>query len=418
MRTFGLLLLGALATSAAACGSGAPPATSPTPQVADTHGISGVVSGTVDGISRPISGRQVHLWIQSSNRAFTQVVTTDQSGRYTTSVPASRVFATAWHPPDRHQPCVATAAVNRDTTIAASDVCVAPHNPTSIWRSNSDVEKEEVDMRYRAAMLLLFSFGCADGKSPVGPTPSPPGLTELTFSLQGDVRDTASRPLKDASVTVVNGPRAGTTAMTDDAGRFSMPGTFTQAAVTIVASKEGYSPETWSFPMPGRPLEGGNWGFSFRLEPLAPSADLAGEYMLTLTTDNACTRLPEEARTRTYTVSIVSRWRATTFVGTLSGAQIISVPFWSPYFQIDVAEEFANVTLRFAEQLTDGSYLAIEGGTAASIGPSGITAPFNAHFVRCRNQPAWAPGEYWWCGADVQGDECASSNNQLTLLRR
>ena len=196
-----------------------------------------------------------------------------------------------------------------------------------------------------------------------------------------------------------------------------MPGTFTQSAITVVASKEGYSPETWTFPPPGRPVEGSQLGFSFRLAPLARSANLAGEYTLTLTTNNACTTLPEEARTRTYTVSIVSRWRATTFVGTLSDAQIVSVP-WSPYFQIDVADDFASLSLAIVEQLSDGTYLAIEGGTAASIGPSGITAPFNAHFVRCRNQPAWAPGEYWWCGADVQGDECAAIDNQLTLVRR
>jgi hypothetical protein len=273
-------------------------------------------------------------------------------------------------------------------------------------------------MRHLAAIVLLFSFGCADDKSPIEPTPSAPAPAQLTFSLAGDVRDTASRPLKGASVAVVDGPRAGTTTTTDDAGRFSMPGTFTQSAMTVIASKEGYSSATWSFPIPGRPMQGGNWGISFRLEPLAPSANLAGEHTLTLTTDKACTKLPEAARTRTYTASIVSRWRATTFVGTLSDARIVPVPFWAPYFEIGVADDFANMSLRFVEQLSDGTYLAVDGGAAGSVGPSGITAPFNAHFVRCRNQPAWAPGEYWWCGADVQGDECASSNNQLTLVRR
>jgi hypothetical protein len=197
-----------------------------------------------------------------------------------------------------------------------------------------------------------------------------------------------------------------------------MPETFTQATLTLVASKDGYWPETWNFPPAGRPVEGGTWGFGFSLEPLAPSANLAGEYTLTLTTDNACATLPEEARTRTYTASIVSRWRATTFVGTLSDAQIVPVPVWAPTFQIGVAGDFADLTLSFVEQLSDGTYLAIGGGTASPVGSSGMTAPFNAHFVRCRNQPAMAPGEYWWCGADVQGDECASSNNQLTLVRR
>lgn len=275
-------------------------------------------------------------------------------------------------------------------------------------------------MRQLAAIVLLFSFGCADADSPVEPTPPAPAPEPLTFSLGGDVRDTASRPLTDASVTVVDGPRAGTTTMTDNAGRFSMPGTFTQFAITVMASKEGYSREARTFPLSRVPVQGEfhNLGFSFRLEPLAPSANLAGVYTLTLTADNACTALPEEARTRTYTASLVSQWRATTFVGTLSGARIVPVPMWAPYFEIGVADDFARLDLRFVEQLNDGTYLAIGGGTASPVGPSGITAPLNAQFVRCRNQPSWAPGEYWWCGADVQGDECASINNQLTLLRR
>jgi hypothetical protein len=271
-------------------------------------------------------------------------------------------------------------------------------------------------MRHLAAIVLLFSFGCADRKSPVEPTSSPPETAQLTFSLSGDVQDTASRPLKGATVTVVDGPRAGTTTMTDDAGRFRMPDTFTQSAITFVASKEGYSSQTRTFPPPGRPVTGGNWWFSLHLEPLAPSVNLAGKYTLTLTANQACTTLPEEARSRTYTASIVSQWRATTFVGTLSDARIVSVPF-SPYFQIGVAGDFADMYLQFVEQLSDGTYLAIGGAAAASVGPSGVTAPFNAHFVRCRNRPAWAPGDYWWCGADVQGDECASSNNQLSLVR-
>lgn len=48
---------------------------------------------------------------------------------------------------------------------------------------------------------VRFSLGCADGKSPVEPVPSPPGPTQPTFSLQGDARDRASRPLKGAGVT-------------------------------------------------------------------------------------------------------------------------------------------------------------------------------------------------------------------------
>jgi hypothetical protein len=69
-------------------------------------------------------------------------------------------------------------------------------------------------MRHLAAIVLLFSLGCADGKSPVEPTPSAAVPAQLTFSLEGTVRDTVGRPLKGASLAVVDGPRAGTIACT------------------------------------------------------------------------------------------------------------------------------------------------------------------------------------------------------------
>jgi hypothetical protein len=271
-------------------------------------------------------------------------------------------------------------------------------------------------MRHLAVIVLVFALGCADGKSPVEPSPSAPEPPLLTFTLAGSVSDTASRPLKGVSVTVVNGPRAGTATTTDDRGRFSMPGTFTLSAITVTAANEGYSTLTRSFPPPNRPVEGGNWWFSFSLEPLGPSANLSGDYTLTLTSNKGCTKLPEEARTRAYKVSIVARG-TTAFEGRLSEARMVPVPVVGSYFGVGVAGDFADLSLRLAEQLSDGTYLAIEGRTAATVGSSGITGPFDGHFVRCGNQPSWAPGEYLWCGADGEGDECASSDSQLALVR-
>lgn len=153
-----------------------------------------------------------------------------------------------------------------------------------------------------------------------------------------------------------------------------MPGTFNQAAITVVASKEGYSPETWSRPAYSRPVEGSIVGFSFRLAPLAPSANLAGECTLTLTANNGCTQLSEEARARVYTASIVSRWRATTFVGTLSDARIVLDTFWSPYFQIEVANDFANTSpIRRATERWD-----LSGDRRSNSGGSGTVGNHGA----------------------------------------
>jgi hypothetical protein len=65
----------------------------------------------------------VWIWIEQLNTSRTEWVTTDQNGRYAAQVPKARVFVSAWHPPDQQQPCLATAAVDTDTTL---DVEVQP----------------------------------------------------------------------------------------------------------------------------------------------------------------------------------------------------------------------------------------------------------------------------------------------------
>lgn len=94
----------------------------PTPQ---SYVVSGILSETVAGVSYPLAGRKVILWTRTS----TVSVSTDESGRYTAQVPKSQVFVSAWHPPDQQQPCVASAAVDQNTTI---DVEVVPVGSSSM----------------------------------------------------------------------------------------------------------------------------------------------------------------------------------------------------------------------------------------------------------------------------------------------
>jgi hypothetical protein len=224
-------------------------------------------------------------------------------------------------------------------------------------------------------------------------------------------------------VEIIDGLQAGTVTTTDEAGRFSMPGTIT-GTVAVTASKDGYISETRTVPpsvppnrpVPPAPGELRHWS-SFSLQPLGPSADIAGVYTLTLTVDRACTDLSDEARTRSYTATIVLGHRPTAFVGRLSNAQIIFSLF-SPLFEIGTAGDFANMFIRFVEKLGAASYLAVEGGAGASFGPSGMTAPFGGYSLHCPHEASWAPGEYWWCGAGVQGTECNSSKHQIQLVRR
>jgi hypothetical protein len=76
----------------------------------------------VDGVTRPLPNRSVWLWVAQERRGDGTSLTTDQNGRYSARVPGSRVFVTSLSS-DRQQPCVATVAVDEDTTL---DVQVVP----------------------------------------------------------------------------------------------------------------------------------------------------------------------------------------------------------------------------------------------------------------------------------------------------
>jgi len=122
------------------CGSsGLPPSDPMTPQ---NYVVSGTLFETARGVSRPLAGRQLHLYISGTCGTMLspcrpelgrQPVITDQNGWYTAQVPdswplsaATWVFVTA-NVADVIQPCVASASVDRDTTI---DVFVLPTTST------------------------------------------------------------------------------------------------------------------------------------------------------------------------------------------------------------------------------------------------------------------------------------------------
>jgi hypothetical protein len=264
-------------------------------------------------------------------------------------------------------------------------------------------------MRQLASVVLMFSLGCGDVQVPVQPTPSLPAPTTLAeFSLSGDVYDTAGRPLGGARVEVTSGARAGTVTTTDGAGRFSMSGTFT-GAIAVTVSKDGYVAATRTFSQ--------HVGHTFSLEPIGPSANIAGVYTLTLTADSACITLPDEVRTRTYTATIVPGPRSTSFLVRLSDARFFS----THNIAMGVAGDFANFATwasinggpGIVEQVSETIYVLIEGGGGGLFGASGMTAPFDGYFQYCPSEPALrGDGARCLASAAVQ---CDSHNHQLTL---
>ncbi len=117
----------------AACNDSAPtPPTTPSPQSesAATYLLSGIVYETLNGAPRPVADIRVDIYYLQScgtncSTQSVQVVRSDQSGRYTLEMPKARAFVFAWYPGS--EPCLATAAVDKDTAL---DVHVVPVGPS------------------------------------------------------------------------------------------------------------------------------------------------------------------------------------------------------------------------------------------------------------------------------------------------
>ena len=141
---FRRLLSASLLVSLANCNDSVPTSPeSPSLPVPQSYVVSGTVSETVNGVSRPVAGRKVDIYSsgiceqiipgRDCAREKAEVVETDQNGRYTVpvQVPDSRplspkplVFvAGAGLHAFGQQPCLASAFIDKDTTI---DVQVFP----------------------------------------------------------------------------------------------------------------------------------------------------------------------------------------------------------------------------------------------------------------------------------------------------
>ena len=112
MRT-GLLVSASLAAVLSGCtASRTPSGPSDTPPPAPLpFEVSGIASERADGITRPLPGRVIQLWISPGSRnEWSQSAFTDRNGRYATRVPGqARVFAFTYDAPDMEQPCLSSA---------------------------------------------------------------------------------------------------------------------------------------------------------------------------------------------------------------------------------------------------------------------------------------------------------------------
>jgi hypothetical protein len=262
-----------------------------------------------------------------------------------------------------------------------------------------------------AALLLLPS--CSDRNNVTQPTPLPQATvaapSQVSYSLEGWVHDTAGRPIEGATVEVLNGLHVGATTSSGRDGRYS----FSQTVTSIPgmrATKAGYQPADGNvFVLMGSSIIRG----LFRLGSPNPPIDLGGNYLFTFTADASCTSLPPQARARTYQATI-PRGQATHHVLTLTGARFAdAAPGYSANtIYVSVFENFVQFYFSdppIWELLDAPTSLYVYGDAQGEI--TGAVSSF----------PVW--GEFEFCGSTGDGKceeevECESSHHTLTLTRR
>ena len=137
-----------------------------------------------------------------------------------------------------------------------------------------------------ALIVAVIASGC--GGSTTAPTTiTGAALTQYVFSqIQGDVLDTAFRPLAGVRVEIVDGSEAGAFTISDGDGRFSFVGGRYVDGIHFRASKDGYMTTSVSGPLQF-PWPSAAASLGIVLDSIAPPARIEpGSYSVTVTADN------------------------------------------------------------------------------------------------------------------------------------
>jgi hypothetical protein len=260
-------------------------------------------------------------------------------------------------------------------------------------------------------IIALLCVGCGDTQtSPSTPRPpvvQPPAGAAVT--IRGEVRDTTNFPISEAQVQVLTGPRAGSIAVTDRDGQFSM---VLSDGATVRVSKEGFHETEKAVPA-------SNLFVRFDLEAIDAPIVIAGIYEMTLTAANECRQLPNVARQRTYRAQVAPENAPSHFT-----AAVLDGDFpYNRYFLLAVRRDEPR-TLRvdlgwdwfsggLVERVKPEMFLEISGTIDLPLGARSAAAAFEGAFALClaesRNPISRCP---------VQPVTCQSANHRLAWTRQ
>jgi Carboxypeptidase regulatory-like domain len=254
--------------------------------------------------------------------------------------------------------------------------------------------------------LMVAACGPGDQSSALAPSAAP--SPQPSLQVTGYVDDTAFRPVAGATVEVLDGPQAGTSAITDARGEFSLNSAIS-AETRFRAAKEGYQSSIQT--MQSQPM-------TFFLATDRPSGTAA---TLTVEADPACTDLPSTVRHRTYAATVRGNPSSappnTTFFVDLTGASL------DHYFHFVFLHADGDVVTfdmsdnGIEEEVADEAYLFVGGvaSTRTEPGATTISAPLTTGMIDyCVVESD--PGSAYPCTDQaIVRAQCRSPKNRLTL---
>jgi len=266
----------------------------------------------------------------------------------------------------------------------------------------------------------VFCASC-HGSSEVPTGPTAPATTPPSLNITGVVRDLFQQPIRDATVTIADGPSAGVSTATDARGEFALRApTSSPNGVLIVIAHDGYGPANIHVMYNGNVM--------IYLHDAAFAA-LAGSATLTFVADASCTSLPPSVRARSYSAVLSpmpsNAWAMKTVLSGTDFYDGLDSMFvgrnrdglWFGVYSWDAVERWLE-EYPVVERLTRTSYLAIRGKA---------TAPFP------NSQPTVTvalDGTFAYCGQSVEPQQsgspptcailpvdCTSNGHRLTCTR-
>ena len=211
------------------------------------------------------------------------------------------------------------------------------------------------DLRLPWLALVTLAAGCGHESVTAPLVPVAPSAASSFSEIIGHVMDTAFRPIAGVTIEIMDGNGAGRSVLSDASGTFVFNGGPFVDGIAFRATRDGFIAQTFSGALMSL-SPGWRAGLLVTLEStVAPVRIAAGDYVMTLTADQACTQLPEEIRTRRFP-SIISASSNTRYTvrgrGLVSGLDqvVIGVAGHDLHFEIEdgLYEQTApGATLRF-----------------------------------------------------------------------